>query len=308
VGSTVPALNILVAVLSDSGYAVLIGALLAAYWLNGSAKFGESAGSGAAADWGAPLSRLRIACLVVLVAAHLVRPWFVASSMSGATQFRAVLALVPTILTSTRQGGLWYASSGALTMLAAAQFFGGGRAACAAVWMEIAALCALAATKAASSHASEEGDFSLAEISQFLHLLATSVWAGAIVVSGLWVVPRLAALEGASAVWSYGGRLSKTVTWALGVLVLSGLYVSWRDMHGAIAPLWTSRWGRILVSKAVFVGFAVLLGSLTRFRCLGRLPSGTRASTMTRLLRSEAGVMLGILCLSGVLANTGVSA
>jgi copper resistance protein D len=306
VGSPVPALNILVAVLADSGYALLIGALLAARWLGVSADPGESAVNGVAADWGARLRRLRISCLVVLVTTHLVRPWFVASSMSGATQFREVLALVPTILTSTRQGGLWYANSAALTTLAAAQFFRRGRAASVA-WIEIAALCALAATKAASSHASEEGDFTLAEISQFLHLLATSVWAGAIVVSGLFVVPRLAVLAGASALWTYGGRLSKTVTWALGLLVLSGLYTSWRDMHGAITPLWTSSWGKILTTKAVFVAFAVLLGSFTRFRCLGRSPSGRRAYMMTKLIRSEAAVMAGILCLSGVLANTGTS-
>jgi copper resistance protein D len=262
--------------------------------------------NGALVDCGARLRRLRIACLVVLVTAHLVRPWFVASSMSGATQFREALALVPTILTSTRQGGLWYANSAALTMLAAAQFFK-GRGASAAAWIEIAALCALAATKAASSHASEDGDFTLAEISQFLHLLATSVWAGAIVVSGLFVVPHLAALGEASALWAYGGRLSKTVTWALGVLVLSGLYTSWRDMHGAITPLWTSSWGKILTTKAVFVAIAVLLGSLTRFRCLGRPPSGRRAYTMTKLIRSEAAVMAGILYLSGVLANTRTS-
>jgi copper resistance protein D len=305
VGSPVPALNIVVSVLADSGYALLIGALLAAGWLGVAADLRESAVNRVAADWGARLRRLRIACLVVLVTAHFVRPWFVASSMSGVTQFREVLALVPTILTSTRQGGLWYANSAALTMLAVAQFL--RRRGAFAAWIEIAALCALAATKAASSHASEEGDFTLAEIFQFLHLLATSVWAGAIVVSGLFVVPRLAVLAGASALWTYGGRLSKTVTWALGVLVLSGLYISWRDMHGAITPLWTSSWGKILTTKAAFVAFAVLLGSLTRFRCLGRPPSGGRASTMTKLIRSEAAVMAGILCLSGVLANTATS-
>jgi copper resistance protein D len=237
-----------------------------------------------------------------------VRPWFVASSMSGATQFREALALVPTILTATRQGGLWYANSLALALLAAAQFFGSGRAASAATRIEIAALCVLASTKAASSHASEEGDFTLAEISQFLHLLATSIWAGAIVVSGLLVVPRLAALAGASALWSYGSRLSKTVTWALGVLVLSGLYTSWRDMHGTISPLWTTPWGRILAAKGVLVALAVFLGSLTRFRCLGRPATSKRAAAMRNLMRSEAAVMAVILCLSGVLANTSTSA
>jgi len=36
------------------------------------------------------------------------------------------------------------------------------------------ALCFLAATKAMSVHAADSGDFSLPEISEFLHLLATA--------------------------------------------------------------------------------------------------------------------------------------
>lgn len=136
-----------------------------------------------------------------------------------------------------------------------------------------------------------------------MHLLATAVWAGAIIVSGLVVVPRLVAAGTTPALWNYGKRLSQFVTWALGVLVLSGLYVSWRDVHGATGALWISSWGRILLAKGAFVGLAALLGSLTRFRCLGRPATSERAARMTNLLRSEAAVMAAILCISGLLAN-----
>lgn len=303
-GSPVPALTVAVAALWDSGYAVIVGALLSTWWLREIPAFAEQSAGATTPVLGLRLRRVAVTCLGVLIVCHLVRPWFVASSMSGSTGFREALALVPTILSSTRQGGLWYANSLALLVCLGVHWFSKGRAAPTSIWMEIAALCVLAATKAASSHASEEGDFTLAETSQFLHILATSVWAGAIVVSGLIVVPRLAALDATSALWTYGRQLSRIVTWALAALLVSGLYTSWHDMHGHINTLWTGAWGRTLFVKGAFVGFAALLGSLTRFRCLRRPASRGRALTMARLLRSEAAVMGVILCISGLLANT----
>lgn len=303
-GGWVPALNVLAAVLSDSSYAIIVGALLASWWLSGLAKARDQPAIDSTPISGVKLGRLLMTCTVVLIACHVVHPWFVASSMSGSTRFRATLDLVPTILSSTRQGGLWYTNSLALAVLLGTRLSREGRAIPTSKSIEIAGLCVLAATKAASSHASEEGDFTLAEISQFLHILATSLWAGAIVVSGLLIVPRLAALHAPSRLWNYGHQLSKTVTWALGVLVLSGLYTSWSDMHGAINTLWTTPWGKTLATKVAFVTVAALLGSLTRFRCLGRPATGSRATTMTNLLRAEAFVMVAVLCLSGFLANT----
>ena len=306
-GGWVTALNVLVAILADSSYAMFVGALLARWWLIRAGPLTHQPASDAITISGLRLGRLVMICLTVLIVSHLARPWFVASSMSGSTLFAETFALIPTILTSTRQGGLWYANSLALGTLLGRRLFGGERIVTGALWIEVAGLCMLAATKAASSHASEDGDFTLAEISQFLHNIATSVWAGAVLIAGLVVVPRLAVLDDASILWNYGGRLSKTVTKALGILVISGLYASWSDMHGAVSSLWSSPWGKTLVTKLAFVATAVLLGSLTRFRCLGRPATSQRATTMTKLLRSEAAVMMGVLCISGLLANTNPS-
>lgn len=260
--ASVPALNVLAVFLSDLSYAIIVGILLARSWLPWATP--KQVGENIAITI-RRLYRLQSMCLAVLLTCHFLRPWFAASSMSGSTQFETTLSLVPTILSATRQGALWYANSAALAMLIAAHCFLGKRSAPVTGTIEITALCVLAATKAASSHASEEGDFTSAEISQFLHLLATSVWAGAIVVSGFLVAPRLVTADGAVELWNYGTRLSKTVTWALGVLVLSGLYTSWRDMHGTINVLWISSWGKLLLTKGTFVVVAVALGSVSRF-------------------------------------------
>jgi copper resistance protein D len=302
VGNPVPALNVLVTVLSDSSYAVIVGSLLATSWIEGVAVSEHA--SVRVPNFEARLARVGTMSVAVLVVCHLMRPWFVASTMSGSTHFGEAFALIPTILSSTRQGGLWAANSVALAMLLTARLVPGKRSPVIALCIQMAALGVLAATKAASSHASEEGDVTLAEICQFVHLLATAVWAGAIIVSGLVVVPRFVAAGTTPALWNYGKRLSQFVTWALGVLVLSGLYVSWRDVHGTASALWTSSWGKILLTKGAFAGLAALLGSLTRFRCLGCPATSERAALMTNLLRSEAAVMAAILCISGLLANT----
>jgi len=272
---------VLAAILWDSCYALFVGTVLAGRWLTWAAEGSEHTRRA--------LHRFQTVSLAVLVLCHLIRPVLLASSMSGSTQFGQSVALVPTILSSTRQGGLWFANSLALAALVAAQFLTKSRAASLAFWVAIAALCLVAATRAASSHASEEGDFSLAEISQFLHLLATSVWAGAILVSAFLVVPHWPAI-GASTLWNYARRLSQTVTWALAVLVLTltGVDTAWRSLHGAIGALWSHPWGKILLVKGSLVGLAVLLGSLTRFRCVRCPPSSERAAAMTKLLRSEA--------------------
>ena len=290
--SLVPALSILVAAIANTSYALMAGSALAHFWLRDLTDVARRL-----------LRSLGIGSLVALIACHAVRPWFVAASMSGSTRFGEVLGLVPTILSATRQGGLWYANCVALAVLAVALFVA-LRGVTAGRWMMLAAWSVLAATKAASSHASGDGDFTLAEISEWVHLLATAVWAGTVVVSGLLVAPRLVVLPKASAFWDYGRRLSKTVTWALCLLVLSGLYAAWRDMHGNLSELWTGAWGKILLAKVTFVLLALSLGSLSRFRCLAMPPTNQRANLMVRLLRAEAIVMLAILGLSSVLANT----
>lgn len=300
-GNLVPALRVLSAALSDTSYAFFIGACLALYWLRGG---GVDHPQKDRAVSGFVLKRLGIVCLACLIVCHVVHPWFVASSMSGSTQFRPTLTLVPTILSSTRQGAIWYTNSIALAILLGIQFLNGNRAGSAASWVSASALCVLAATKAASSHASEQGDFSLAEIAQFVHLLATSVWAGAIVVSGFLVAPRMLANRAVPALWSYGKTLSRTVTWALIILVLSGLYVAWSDMHRTFRVLWSSQWGAILLTKASLAGIAVILGGFNRLRCLGRPASSDGAGIMAKLLRAEAFVMIAILCLSSALGNS----
>jgi putative copper resistance protein D len=295
------ALGILVAALSDVSFAIIVGASFAGPWLEATLR---EVGSPRAPETNPALClfRLRLACTAVLLTCHLLRPWLIAAGMSGSTGF-AALAFVPDVLSSTRQGNIWYSNSLALAGLLATQLVP-RLARPIATWITVVSLCILAMTKAASSHAADDGDFTFVEISQFLHLLATAVWSGAILVAGFVIVPVWSKFPNLKVLWNFGHRLSRTVTWALPVLLLSGIYTSGNELGGRFGPLWTTPWGKILLTKGAFVCVALVLGSLSRFTCLRFPVNGGRAARFAGLVRAEAIVMAVILCISGLLANT----
>ena len=297
-------LNILFAALSDGAYSLVVGCLLAGYWL-GAAVTPEHPASSVKA---APARGLRHACfagVVALVVAQLVRPWFASASMSGSSSFTKNLALIPDVLSSTHQGKVWYVGSAALLALLATAIIPPQQARAVTTSLFFASLLVIGCAKAASGHAANGGDFTLAEFSMLLHVLSVAVWSGAVLASGLLVLPHLAHLRDPAVFWRYGSLLSKTATWALLALLASGVYTSDRELNGTLSSLWRSGWGRILMIKGTFVLAALTLGALSRFRCLQRPSTSQRVTLMVRLVRTEAMVMIcSILCLSGILANT----
>jgi len=87
------------------------------------------------------------------------------------------------------------------------------------------------------------------------------------------------------------------------MLLVSGIYTSDRELNGSLRGLWTSAWGRILVAKVTLALLALVLGALNRFT-LKRPPTAGRPALLATCLRMEATVMVLILCLSDLLANT----
>jgi copper resistance protein D len=286
-------------IVADMAYAVIVGTLLAGRWL-------ASSDPASASPALAPRAQrtLLLLCVAAYLLVHLVRPWFLAASMSGSNDFRSGLALVPTILSSTHQGKLWLYNSAALVVLLAGALAFTSNERRIAGWAIVAAMIVIAFTKAASGHAADDGDFTLNEFSMFLHIVATAVWSGSVLVGGFIALPRLVRDTSHDLFWSFGSRLSSTVTWALVALLVSGVYTSDRELNNTLSALWTSGWGKVLITKVSFVLIAIALGAASRFLCLGRRPESERASLMTRLMTIEAVVMVCILCLSGLLGGT----
>ena len=95
----------------------------------------------------------------------------------------------------------------------------------------------------------------------------------------------------------------KTLPRGLLMLLVSGIYTSDRELNGSLRGLWTSAWGRILVAKVTLALLALVLGALNGFT-LKRPPTAGRLALLAARLRMEATVMVLILCLSDLLANT----
>ena len=334
---TILILSILLSIVTDAAYAIIVGTLLAGRWLEStttSSSRPEAAHFAAVVERplyfvdeadqpvprypsrplyfsdGAdqpqhpsnPLYLITLASAFVLLLTHLARPWFLAASMSGSASLHDNLALIPTILASTHQGTLWYWNSAAIVLLLLS-IFNTSRIPAIAIWTSLASLLLIAFAKAATGHAADQGDFTLVEALQAIHILATAVWSGAVLVSGLIVLPELSRLRGHTAVWHYTASLSRSATYALIAVLLSGIYTADRELNNTLAGLWTSAWGKILIVKIAFVLVAVSLGATCRL--LHRRADSTqqRSTQIVRLVTSEAVVMIAVICLSGLLGN-----
>lgn len=164
-------------------------------------------------------------------------------------------------------------------------------------------LLALSFFRAASGHAASDGNYSLRELAQWIHLVATAVWAGGVILSARLLPSfRETDLQHAN-----GCRLSVQSATAIVFILLSGIWNTWLGVDGDIRGALHTRWALLLGIKLLFVLAALALGATNR-RTLQQPPT---AQTMRRLcvtLRVEAVAMLVILMLSAWLGSVAPAA
>jgi copper resistance protein D len=177
-----------------------------------------------------------------------------------------------------------------------------------------AGLVVWAAGKAGASHAADSGDFSAREAIHVVHLCATALWAGSVIVAAAVLRCRAqtshATPEQSAA---FRNRLSHLATMALVVVLVTGLYNVMQDTAQASAPLFAMDWGRILAAKLASVAAAVAIGGWNRLAVLPDLRAKAWQdgpgfpATQARFdgwLSLEALVMLGVLAIAAVLGHT----
>ncbi|MFD3377129.1 MULTISPECIES: copper resistance CopC/CopD family protein [unclassified Streptomyces] len=122
----------------------------------------------------------------------------------------------------------------------------------------------LAGTWAAAEHASAGIQVPLAMTSSVLHLLAMAVWLGGLAAL-LTTLHRSEALLSAASV----ARFSRLAFASVAVLVVTGVYQSWRGL-GSWDALFDTSYGQILVAKACAVVLLLAAAGFSR-RWTGRL-------------------------------------
>jgi len=277
----------------DVAYALSAGALLNRLWLGGNS---DPVGDRRLRHW-------LLACSALMLVAIPAQLMLLAASMTGDLSWRVAWTSLPDVMT-THAGHAIAMSLCFVPFLLALALLPPALRHRAGTWTGIALILGLTAYRATLGHAASDGDFTVRELGQFLHLSSIAVWAGGVVIAGLVVVPDLAAKSNHQEAIQFSRRLSRSVTVALIVVALSGTYNAWRGMGGSFTVLPRTGWGRVLMVKVIIVLLALSCGSRVRLLVWKKHTSDTgRIGVVRRWLRVEAVLMIAVLVLSAWLAN-----
>jgi putative copper resistance protein D len=290
--------QVTMAALINLSFAFAVGSTLFAAWLKPGARGPVTPASAA---WLRAQRSLRVAGFV-LVLSLAVWLLYESASMSGSTLPNA-FAAVPTVLSRTHTGIAWSVAFGAAVVLLVTAFFSGGVLRDGVAWL---AIIVFAAARAALGHAADDGFASAALAMHTLHVLSASVWSGVVMAGGLSVVPALGASTARGVLIRTASQLSAVALFAVGVVIVAGVFDAVRGTGGSLAALIHSTWGHVLLLKVALVVFALGLGSLNRFSALPRLrrtASTADAHDFANVLYLEALAMIGVLVVAAALAH-----
>lgn len=308
--------------------ACCIGVLVCSPWVVGSARGDAiSAQEDLLAGMRHVLRISAAALFVSCILGLLVR----SAEMSG-YPITGVLPALPTVLLRTHYGHAWLLRMAAIVALSAT--IAAARAphpSGLSRWFMLGCAVVVSAMDSASGHASDAGDFSAAEILDWLHLIAALVWGGGLLVLSTVILPRFMK-QGDRAAWSMAGiatRFSGIAGVGVGLVALTASY-QWWAYGGSVDDLVRSPFGRTIIVKIVLFSVLLVLGAFnryisvprlqewagsapTRLRTLGRLVApvllplgrdarGTQAAArFTRTVQLEAFLMVAVLLCAALL-------
>ncbi|MDR5803009.1 CopD family protein [Caballeronia sp. LZ001] len=287
--------------LSDTAFACALGAALFDAWLCG--ERAHAVVSPAHRGW-RHAARAGTVAAITFVACNFVCLWLQAAAMSGSPVSDAGASLW-LVATSTQAGIGWLVALAGGLVIVLACATGRPQGASKTGFAIFGALVA-AAGKAAIGHAADAGAFSLAEAVQTLHLLATGVWGGIVIVGALAVLPALGTSVARASLIRIVARMSRVATLAVIVIIATGVFNAWRGTDGSAAVLVDSNWGHALIVKTGLVLAALALGALNRWSVLPRLQrtaSTMDAHTVINVMRLEAVLMLCVFATASVLSH-----
>ncbi|MFM0093579.1 hypothetical protein PQR46_42710 [Paraburkholderia sediminicola] len=248
----------------------------------------------------ARLRVVRTTLVVWLVLQALYLP-LQASAMSGTTPGDA-LAVIPLVIAHSHFGLMWMigAAAGVAALIAACV---PRPASGSSMWASLlmAALIVTAFAHAASTHAADAGDFSVAELAHTLHLLATAGWAGVVITAA---GPLRRSLTAAPNAVANIQRVSDVTTLSFVFAIGTGLMNAYRGLGGSLASLTSNLWGQLLQGKVLIV--IITIGAVNRLAYLRHLRAGDPRAlpALMRLLTGEAVLVLIVLMLAGVLGHS----
>jgi copper transport protein len=144
--------------------------------------------------------------------------------------------------------------------------------------------------------ATEPNAAPLAELADWLHLVAASIWVGGVATLAFLVWPL--------APWVRRDAFLRFARLAVGlvaVLVLAGAYLALVRLP-ALSDLWTTEYGRFLVLKSALAAFALSFGAVHHLVVRPRLARGDEPDVGPSLA-GEATVAFAVLLAAAILTN-----
>jgi copper transport protein len=164
-------------------------------------------------------------------------------------------------------------------------------------WPALALAVALASGLPLSGHQATEPNASwLAELADWLHLVAASVWVGGVAALAFFVWPLAPSLRRTAFV-----GFARLAVLLVAVMVLAGAYLALARLP-ELSDLWETLYGRLLLMKAAIVGLALIWGAVHHFVVRPRLEAGEEPDVHPSLV-GEAIVAFSILLAAAILTN-----
>lgn len=164
-------------------------------------------------------------------------------------------------------------------------------------WPALGLSLALASGLSLSSHQATEPNSSwLAQLADWLHLAAASVWVGGLVALAVCVWPVAPGLRRAAFL-----GFSRLAVALVAAMVLGGLYLALVRLP-ELADLWETGYGRALLVKGALVVLALAWGAAHHFLVRPRLEQGD-VPRVRPSLAGEAAVAFAVLLAAAVLTN-----
>ena len=164
-------------------------------------------------------------------------------------------------------------------------------------WPALAIAVALASGLSLSGHQATEPNASwLAELADWLHLVAASVWVGGVAALAFFVWPLAPSLRRAAFL-----GFARLAVLLVVVMVLAGAYLALVRLP-ELSDLWETLYGRLLLMKVAIVGLALVWGAVHHFVVRPRLEAGEEPDVHPSLV-GEAIVAFSVLLAAAILTN-----